>query len=392
MRLAAAAKLGYYPAHPDAIAGICKHLTITPGHPADDVHVIDPCAGEGKAIQQIAEALGLAQDNVYAIELDSARADACRANMPQANVLGPATAFAVQVSPFSMGLAYVNAPFDDELGGGRREEQAFVDRATHLLPPKGVIVIVCPMHVLFGQRRFVEFIDCHYEDVRVWQFPKECQPYKEIVIIGVKRKVPVPRDAVARVGNLHKMEAQWRTYQWDQRLPIIGSEHYVAYYGGYANPAEPRPVYAVPKSFRARCFKKTGYIDAELVEVLERSPLNALLREVQATPPKRPPLPLAKGHVALLLASGMLDGIVEGPDGPHVVRGTAKKVEYISERSSTENQDTGAVTEKVVFSQKIVLTIRAVGDDGEIRTFSDEPRDKEEGEETDADGDGEEAA
>ena len=382
MRLAGQSKLGYFPAPADAIAGICKHLAIMPGKPADDVHIIDPCAGEGRAIQQFSEALGLAQDNVYAVELDSARADACRANMPTANVLGPASAFGAHISPFSMGLAYVNPPFDSELGGGRREEQGFTDRATYFLPPGGILVLVCPLTALFGNRNFVEFLDSRFEDIRVWKFPDHCRPYREIAVIGKKRKVPLPKDALYKAGNLHKMEATWRNVEhfWFPKLQEVGSPHYTPYYGGYAYDREDCPVYLIPTSFRARVFKKVSYTDAELAEALERSPLNALLREIQVPPPRQPPLPLSRGHVALLLAAGMLDGIVDGPDGPHVVRGTAKKVEYISGRSSIENEETGAVTEKVVYSQKIVLTIRAVGDDGAIRTFSDEPRSKEEGE------------
>ena len=328
--------------------------------------------GEGRAIRQIADALGVPMERTYAVELDAGRVEACNENLPGANVLGPASFLGVQITGFSFGLAYVNPPFDNELGGGRREEQAFTQRATRLLVPKGILVLVAPLTAVAGNRRFVEYLDSHYEEIKVFQFPKHCQPYHEIVVIGRKRRVEIPVSALHEHGDLHKMEFQWRNYGWEGRLSTIGNDHDKIISGRFYA-TEPLPVFEIPPAWKPNTFKKIAYTDAELVEALSRSPLNAILKETVVSPPARPPLPLAKGHVALLLASGMLDGVVEGPDGMHVVRGTAKKVEYISSRSSTENEETGAVTEKVVYSQKIVLTIRCVGDDGEIRSFGDEP-------------------
>ena len=56
MRLAAQAKCGYYPAHESAIDAFCKQIrpAFMPG-----VSVIDPCAGCGNAVLQIAARLQL---------------------------------------------------------------------------------------------------------------------------------------------------------------------------------------------------------------------------------------------------------------------------------------------------------------------------------------------
>jgi hypothetical protein len=81
------------------------------------------------------------------------------------------------------------------------------------------------------------------------------------------------------------------------------------------------------------------------------------------------PLALGVGHIALLLAAGNLDGVVRPNDEPpHVVRGTADKVEYVAEQSDSENED-GSVTTKTTIAEKIVLTVRVVGPDGVIKTF-----------------------
>jgi hypothetical protein len=78
-RLASVVKQGFYPAHPEAIAGILRHLKI-PDPPPDpkfkpeDINILDPCAGEGKALVQLAEGLGVSQGHVFAVELNASRA------------------------------------------------------------------------------------------------------------------------------------------------------------------------------------------------------------------------------------------------------------------------------------------------------------------------------
>lgn len=84
-----------------------------------------------------------------------------------------------------------------------------------------------------------------------------------------------------------------------------------------------------------------------------------------------PPLQLGKGHLAMLLAAGHLDGLVRPADGqpPHVVRGTAKKVKFVSEKEQDVLPD-GQVTCKTIYSERIDLTVRAVTQNGLIRTFN----------------------
>jgi hypothetical protein len=58
-RLASVMKQGFHPAPPEAIAGILRHLKI-PDPPPDpkkgeDINILDPCAGEGKAPVQLAD-------------------------------------------------------------------------------------------------------------------------------------------------------------------------------------------------------------------------------------------------------------------------------------------------------------------------------------------------
>jgi hypothetical protein len=75
--------------------------------------------------------------------------------------------------------------------------------------------------------------------------------------------------------------------------------------------------------------------------------------------------------VALLLASGHLDGVVQPEEKlPHVVRGTSRKHSFVSDVSDTENDD-GSTTTRTTISERIDLVIRTVDCSGRIRTFSE---------------------
>lgn len=105
--------------------------------------------------------------------------------------------------------------------------------------------------------------------------------------------------------------------------------------------------------------------------MLASSPLRAHLIAPAESPLPSPPLPLGIGHIALLLASGHLDGVVQ-PEAkpPHVVRGTSRKHSFVSDVTDTENDD-GSTTTRTTISERIDLVIRTVDGSGNIRTFSD---------------------
>jgi hypothetical protein len=391
MRLAAQARLGFYPAAPAAIAELLKHLRVVPPDPArknDATNVIDPCCGEGTAIHQIATGLGVADEYVHTVELDLARSDAAKALMPKHRHLGPASFLGSMITGHSMGLAYVNPPFDDELGGGRREEQSFAQAATRLLVPRGVLALVCPLRALVGNRNFCAFLDANFDESALYKFPDVCRPYNEIVFLGKKRRQELPVDAAQKAGPLHQMMAHWSGYVTIDGLPALGQPQPTSWHNGRPG-YEREPglrVWDIPPSWAPSTFKKTAFTDAELLAAIEASPLNRVLLEVPAPPPNCPPLPLDKGHLGLILASGMLDGVVEGPHGVHVVRGSSHKVEYHNkEASSSEaNPETGAVTTKDVYSQRMVTVIRCAAEDGTIHTFSNTPQEEKDEDDADA--------
>jgi hypothetical protein len=329
MRLAGQLKMGYFAAPPKAIALAARYLR----PPAAPFAILDPCCGEGAAIAQLAGLLNCPQNNVYAIELDAERAATTRAALPEANVLGPASFFGCHIRRESMSLIWLNPPFDDS-GDGQRVEQQFLAAATMLLVPGGVLALVCPARVI-GMRAVQAELLTWYDSLQIVPFDAKWRKYDEVIVFA--RRMP---------RLMAPSERTWREVQ------------------------TPGVVYDLPISSGAGTrWEKWQLTDAELDEAVSRSPLRRLIDAPPALPIPRPPMTLSTGHLALLLAAGHLDGLIqpEDPRDVHVVRGVARKVEVETDEQVEETKN--EIVTKRTISEQIQLVIRAVGLDGVVRDF-----------------------
>jgi len=80
-RLMSQAKGGFYAAAPEAVAAVLERLR-PPDH--GECLILDPCAGEGKALYQLTEGLHAVP---YAIELSEDRAAVVRESLPEGQTL-----------------------------------------------------------------------------------------------------------------------------------------------------------------------------------------------------------------------------------------------------------------------------------------------------------------
>ena len=337
--------------------------------------------------------------HVYTVELDKDRCNDVKELIPGGHHVGPASFLGVECTGHSFGLVYVNPPFDQELGGGRREEMAFCQQATPLLVTKGILVLICPLTALVGSGQFVDFLDANFEDIAVYRFPdgededgKLIRPYKEIAVIGKRRKEVLPKDSLATAGALNKMDMRWRDSFQIENLPPLGGVQPMSWTRGspsYLSEADLH-VWEIPHSWRPNTFKKNAFTDEELDEQIANSPLNRRFEEPMPLEIGRPPLALDRGHLGLILASGMLDGVVHGPHGSHVVRGGSFKKTYLDHEAtvSTANAETGATTTKETYRERMITCIRCAIDYpiSQICTFSNDVKEEVE-EHVDADDD-----
>jgi hypothetical protein len=378
MRLIAQIKQGYYPAPPEAIAGILRHLKIPDPQPdskftREHVNILDPCAGEAKALVQIAEGLGVSWGHVFAIELNASRSARITEAYPDIRLLGPCSFEGTRVTRHSFSLVYLNPPFDDQLDGRGREETGFLTQSIDLLVPGGILVLVCPVTQVFGRRRMCGLLDTWFDRLELYLFPDRCRRYSECVVFGRRRKTALPDELIFDVGMLTTRGVRQCSAVPLDQLARLGEPQFNQWQNAEPDPASRKAeldVWELPPSTAPKRFQKTALTDEELERELARSPLHNALRQRNLSPLKRPPLSLNKGHTSLLLMTGMLDGYVPS-NPPHVVRGLTSKVEKLHRTEHSETPSGDSVT-KQVFSESPIPVVRAVWPDGIIRTFSDQ--------------------
>mgnify|MGYP001331218835 CR=1 FL=1 len=197
----------------------------------------------------------------------------------------------------------------------RRSEAMRWDRfvlnfVSRYLAPGGILIFVTPKEFIDGQICFK--LANNYEDIRVYRLSDdEYEEQRKCIIFAKKRKTP------NRDQELAFRLMQYRLTPYKE-IPVID--------------IQPEPLYQVPSiSPDVIEYFRVGPISAEEVQqMFQRSNViknyisnygTTLVNEVP-----QPPTQLHKGHVSLLLASGLLNGhIGTGPD-QHLVKGSVIKM------------------------------------------------------------------
>ena len=157
-RLMSQVRGGYYAAAPEAVAAVLERL-----RPPDrgECLLLDPCAGEGKALSQLAQGLKAIP---YGIELSEDRAAVVRESLPEGQALTPADFLRCAITHRSFSFIWCNPPYDYATGEERRVESQFLERAVHLLADNGVLALVCPEDVASSYET-AEFFDERFYEI-----------------------------------------------------------------------------------------------------------------------------------------------------------------------------------------------------------------------------------
>ena len=343
MRLAAQAKMGYYPT-PASVASLILDVLTRNG--TGKIRLIDPCAGEGHVLKHIGEFLNA---EMYGIELDAERGRKAKESLTQCLITDYET---TRISNQAFSLLYLNPPYDwairnNDISASERYERTFLRNTIRYLVPNGILVYLIPQARL--DKAIAKMLAYRFDDVRVFRFPDaEYQSFKQVVVFGALKKRPDINDGLTRylisVG------------QGQAIIPSLDN-------------ADCK--YTVPLSPSVKNFLfRTTQIDPEELEIELRQhglrgKINRMVSPLSLSERIKPIMPLRHGHMAQLLACGMMNGVVFDKEGrnPLVVKGITRKVV----ETRTEHDDG---KQRIIDTDKIIITINAINEHGELITIT----------------------
>ena len=192
MRLSSVEKGGYY-SFPDEHLPALASLFAPARHGGK---LLDPCAGEGRALDHLARAWNLTP---YANEIDDGRAAACKALFGQGQTVH-GDLYQLKASQASFTLAWCNPPYSwDKTGDEKRREFGMLKYTLKWAQPDGYIAwCVYGQHVTLDT---AAFLAKHSRQVEVWRLPGlHLGEYTHVVAIA---QLGTPTDDPARQQRLN---------------------------------------------------------------------------------------------------------------------------------------------------------------------------------------------
>lgn len=337
-RYAAEMKGGFYPTPPEEIEHICKRIKIKPGIQAN---ILDPCAGEGVALNLIGQSLKKQGGNVvtYGIEIEETKAAKCKKILDHAILSAYEDAL---VSPEAFSFIWLNPPYE-EYGSSRAEEvflRELTNRGCGKLQSGGLLDFCIPCYVL---KHTATLLALRFEEIKVYRFTaKNFARFKQIVVFGYRRK-----------------KANTKASDLAEKLKILSG-----------NPERIPPldtpdgiIFEIPES--AEKVKNFRGAHLEKEEVLHGIAASPVWEEVAMLMPRRctinmkqPVLPLNSGHIAVAIASGALKEDM----GNHLLVGKTTRVKIVSvtekEDNIVEKETNTYRTAVMVFSPEGVFELK----------------------------------
>lgn len=307
-RLESQAKLGFYPTPTEVVGHIRNMLKISP-----DARLLDTCCGEGEALALLAEQTPA---ETYGIELHHERMMCAKTRLN--HVLWADALYDCVCSKNAFSLLFLNPPYDtagmESEDNKERLEVAFLKRHWPYLQDNGVLVYIIPWSSLSAAS---PMLAKNCRNLTILRFPDEFfWDFNQIVLLGVK-------------GRLRKSETEHNQALLNSAI--------AAFTKGDLDQVSPTDealeiVYDVPTAgdLEAFTFRSIRLDPEEALSKLKTSPVWERAHS-QLFPPFlsrsiRPLTSLREGHLAMLLASGMMNGEVTGPDGRRlVVKGSVNK-------------------------------------------------------------------
>jgi len=318
------------------------------------MRLLDPCAGEGIALAEVAHHLGRDTCECYAVEYDAQRAEHAR------SLLGRCLRSDVMdcmISRQSFGLLWLNPPYGDlsnepsahswqiTTPGRERLEKRFYQRAVPLLQYGGVLVFIIPYTVLDAE--LCGWLTNQFTELRVFAAPE--QRFKQVVILGI------------RTRSRERSGTSADTKALKEQLLAIGR-------GEIQTEELPEDwtlsPYVVPKASKPlehfyRVSMEPEQFAAEIKQLNGLWPQFAALFAQKTLPSRQPARQMSDWHLALSLAAGAISGVIRSSKSGRtlIVKGHTYKDKLC--RTEVTMDEDGVITETRIHTDRFVPVIKA---------------------------------
>lgn len=342
-RLESMKKAGYYPTPVEVADRIAGHLEA----PQPEFRWLDPCCGEGTALQRLAQTLG---GQTYGIELDMKRAQEAATKLDHVRQGDYAAHRLSKGKQAGVSVLFLNPPYDHDDRAGKRLELTFLRETQEWLMTGGVLVYLIPQPRITTD--IAVRLATHFEQVRLFRFPgTSYDRFRQVVILAIKRQQPRRDDrmaltiAQARNDQLPELPpATTKTY----RIPPMAETRF------YFRAAEVDPHEALTEALAAGVWHSRSWTD--------------LVAPTETTHTIKPLMPLRRGHIAMALAAGLLDNMrVSRDKRQFLVKGRLRKVQ----EDITTDQDREDALNRKLDRFRTSITVLDL-EDGSLTTLSDE--------------------
>lgn len=317
-------RMGYYPTDLTHVEKLRQAVVF----PETEVHLIDPCCGEGLALERFAQGENAV---TYGVELDAVRREAAQSRLSR---VAFGSFFHSRISNHAFQALFLNPPYLSVKAdsGTRRLERAFLADSLRLLCSGGLLIYIIPYYCATPE--MCRVLCEHFTDLRVYRFiGKEFERYRQVVFLGTR----IDRHPALKQAD------RLTEYMLDANaIPTLDEL--------------PEKVYPLPEAHRSvELFKGAVFNVSELAEQLKRSDsLSHLFSDrILDTRTRRPIMPLNLSQIGLVGASGMMNGLVDC-DSPHIIKGRVIKEKTTKIGGENEN---GRTEIREITSNKLVFNV-----------------------------------
>lgn len=320
---------------------------------------LDPTCGEGEILHQLSETFQNEDCTIstYGVELDKTRAEKAQQLLSHC-INAPIESMVIQNDATS--LLYLNPPYDFTMKGmedesADRKEWTELFRNTRYLKENGLMIYVIPSY-RYADKRIARFLATHFYNVGLMRFSDEdYDDFRQCIFIGNKKSGKHKEFNQKLYDFLLQMESD--EFVLEKVTPI---NRFVAAGQKWTVPAGMEEL----KTFYTKLANKSDYVEG----IRNSKGLQAFINRSKPSQLEiggNPILPLNVGQLALLLASGAVNGEIGEGDNYHLVQG----LEVVKKIPSEEKKvhDNGSVTTVTKIRTKREVSVKVITPSGVIR-------------------------